>query len=266
MDLVNKIIVIIKDKVQLIMDDNKLIKLVLDNLQKNISEGKKKSKKKPNGMRSVQKGADDNPKVTKMDFLPDDVLKDIASKKNKNEAKLTPGYKANRSAEDQEQLKKLIKRFNKAKKTPGKADDKAAMDARDRFEKSQFKSKKTSKHNYKNESITLNKEQLESLIREAVKELEEKKRKKKKAKPRKISSKVDKALKKKAKDRNAPVGALKAIYRKGMGAYYSSGSRSGQNPHSWAMARVNSVLKGGKARSVDSAQWKQIQKHRKRKK
>jgi hypothetical protein len=31
------------------------------------------------------------------------------------------------------------------------------------------------------------------------------------------------------------------------------------------MARVNSVLKGGKARSVDKAQWKQIQKHRKKK-
>jgi len=46
MDLVNKIIVIIKDKVQLVMDDNKLIKLILDNLQKNISEKKKKSKKK----------------------------------------------------------------------------------------------------------------------------------------------------------------------------------------------------------------------------
>ena len=75
MDLVNKIIVIIKDKVQLVMDDNKLIKLILDNLQKNISEKKKKSKKKPNGMRSVQKGADDNPKVTRMDFLPDDVLR-----------------------------------------------------------------------------------------------------------------------------------------------------------------------------------------------
>ena len=50
-----------------------------------------------------------------------------------------------------------------------------------------------------------------------------------------------------------------------MGAFYSSGSRSGQNPHSWAMGRVNSVLRGGKARKVDDAQWKQIQKHRKKK-
>jgi hypothetical protein len=120
----------------------------------------------------------------------------------------------------------------------------------------------------------LNELELRALLLEEIIDIVEKKKrkkrrkkrkKKKKSKPRKISSKVDKALKKKAKDRNAPVGALKAIYRKGMGAFYSSGSRSGQNPHSWSMARVNSVLKGGKARSVDSAQWKQIQKHRKKK-
>jgi hypothetical protein len=108
------------------------------------------------------------------------------------------------------------------------------------------------------------------LLEELLDIVEKKKRKKrkkrkKKKKPKKLSSKVDKSLKKKAKDRNAPVGALKAIYRKGMGAFYSSGSRSGQNPHSWAMARVNSVLRGGKARKVDGAQWKQIQKHRKKK-
>jgi len=31
------------------------------------------------------------------------------------------------------------------------------------------------------------------------------------------------------------------------------------------MARVNSFLKGGKARQVDATQWKQVQKHRARK-
>ena len=56
----------------------------------------------------------------------------------------------------------------------------------------------------------------------------------------------------------------KAIYRKGLGAFYSSGSRPGMNAHGWAMARVNSFLKGGKARSVDAAQWKSVQKHRKK--
>lgn len=220
-----------------------------------VVEGKKK--KKADGSRSVKMGADKNPDVTRMDFLPDKVLKKIAKKKKTDEAKLTPGYKAGRSAGDQAKLKKLIDRYNKAKKTPGKADDLAAIRARDNFEKTQKKSGRKSKHNYKNERLT--QKDIEDLINELNYEM------KKDMLERKISSKVDKALKKKAKDRNAPVGALKAIYKKGVGAFYSSGSRSGQNPHSWAMGRVNSVLRGGKARSVDKAQWKQIQKHRKKK-
>ena len=234
-----------------------------DNLTVLISEGKKKA----DGKRSVKMGADNNPNVTRMDFLPDKVLKKIAKEKEANESghleekkksktKLTPGYKANRSAKSQDKLKKLIDRYNKAKKTPGKKDDLAAIKARDNFEKKQHKSSKKSQYNESNE--------IDTLINELAEEMAMLEKKKKK-KPRKISSKVDKQLKKKAKDRNAPVGALKAIYRKGMGAFYSSGSRSGQNPHSWAMARVNSVLSGGKARSVDAAQWKQIQKHRKKK-
>jgi mannose-6-phosphate isomerase-like protein (cupin superfamily) len=79
-----------------------------------------------------------------------------------------------------------------------------------------------------------------------------------------LGSKTREALKKKAKASNAPLGALSTVYRKGLGAYYSSGSRPGIPAHSWAMARVNSFLKGGKARQVDKAQWKQVQKHRKK--
>lgn len=44
---------------------------------------------------------------------------------------------------------------------------------------------------------------------------------------------------------------LYAIKKKGEGAYYSSGSRPNQTPQSWGMARVFSVLFGGKARQVD---------------
>jgi len=78
-----------------------------------------------------------------------------------------------------------------------------------------------------------------------------------------LSSKTREALKKKAKSSNAPLGALATVYRKGLGAFYSSGSRPGMTSHQWAMARVNSFLKGGKARKVDAAQWKQVQKFRK---
>lgn len=80
-----------------------------------------------------------------------------------------------------------------------------------------------------------------------------------------LNSKTREALKKKAEDHNAPLGALIAVYKKGLGAFYSSGSRPGMTSHQWAMARTNSFLKGGKARQVDSAQWKQVQKFRKKK-
>ena len=79
-----------------------------------------------------------------------------------------------------------------------------------------------------------------------------------------INEKTRKALKAKAEKHNAPLGALTTVYRKGLGAFYSSGSRPGMTAHGWAMARVNSFLKGGKARQVDAAQWKSVQKHRKK--
>ena len=57
------------------MNDNKIFKIILEDLQK-LNE-----KKKADGMRSVKKGADNNPKVTKMDFLPNKVLDKIANSK-----------------------------------------------------------------------------------------------------------------------------------------------------------------------------------------
>jgi hypothetical protein len=79
-----------------------------------------------------------------------------------------------------------------------------------------------------------------------------------------LNAKTREALKKKAENSNAPLGALTTVYRKGLGAFYSSGSRPGMTAQQWAMARVNSFLKGGKARKVDAAQWKQVQNFRKR--
>lgn len=80
-----------------------------------------------------------------------------------------------------------------------------------------------------------------------------------------ISDKAKKALQRKAKEANAPYSALKQIYQKGMGAAVTSGRRVGASPQAWGMARVNSVLTGGKARSVDSKQWEAIKKHRAKK-
>lgn len=41
------------------------------------------------------------------------------------------------------------------------------------------------------------------------------------------------------------------IIKKGMGAYYSSGSRPNQTPHSWGYGRLASVLMGGASRRID---------------
>jgi len=52
---------------------------------------------------------------------------------------------------------------------------------------------------------------------------------------------------------NIPEAGLRAIYKKGVGAFLSDGSRPEQTASSWAKARIASVLMGGKARDIDSA-------------
>jgi len=59
---------------------------------------------------------------------------------------------------------------------------------------------------------------------------------------------IDKTLAKRTK---CSLQALKQIYNKGQGAYYSSGSRPNQTSQSWASARVASAITGGKAALVD---------------
>lgn len=58
-------------------------------------------------------------------------------------------------------------------------------------------------------------------------------------------------LRKKAKNSKFTASQLKRSYDKGLAAYASSGSRKGMSAHQWAMARVNSVIRGGPARKVD---------------
>jgi len=54
-----------------------------------------------------------------------------------------------------------------------------------------------------------------------------------------------------SKKTGCSVAALEQIVRKGQGAYYSSGSRPNQTPHSWGLARLASSVTGGKAAAVD---------------
>ena len=56
-----------------------------------------------------------------------------------------------------------------------------------------------------------------------------------------------------AKATGIPLKALQEVKKKGMGAYYSAGSRPNTTAIQWAMARVYSYILGGGARRVDKA-------------
>lgn len=56
-----------------------------------------------------------------------------------------------------------------------------------------------------------------------------------------LSAKTKATLKKKADDRGFTPGSVYQEYRKGLAAFYTSGSRKGMTSHQWAMARVNSA-------------------------
>ena len=60
-----------------------------------------------------------------------------------------------------------------------------------------------------------------------------------------------KSYKQISKATGIPVPALKAVVKKGMGAYYSSGSRPNQTAESWGKARMYSYIMGGPTRKVD---------------
>ncbi len=77
----------------------------------------------------------------------------------------------------------------------------------------------------------------------------------------------DKTLTKYAKEYNVPKPILKKVLKRGQGAYFASGSRAGQTPTSWGLARARSFASGkGKARQADSDLWKKVLESRRKKK
>ena len=70
------------------------------------------------------------------------------------------------------------------------------------------------------------------------------------AKP--LNEKTKKALREKAEGTRFTYGELAQVYRRGQGAYLSSGSRN-VSMAAWAMGRVNSFVSGkGGARTADA--------------
>lgn len=74
-----------------------------------------------------------------------------------------------------------------------------------------------------------------------------------KAKP--LSEAAKKTLRSKAEKSKFTYGELASVYRRGQGAYLSSGSRNVPMA-AWAMGRVNSYMRGDKARTADKDIYK----------
>ena len=69
---------------------------------------------------------------------------------------------------------------------------------------------------------------------------------------RPLSSAVKSTLRRKAKTRkNITYGTLVKVYRRGQGAYLSSGSRPRTSMQSWSLGRVNSFLRGSRKHDTD---------------
>ena len=69
---------------------------------------------------------------------------------------------------------------------------------------------------------------------------------------RPLSARVISTLRAKAKNRkNITLGMLKKVYRRGQGAFLSSGSRPRTSMASWSMGRVNSFLRGSRKHDID---------------
>ena len=69
------------------------------------------------------------------------------------------------------------------------------------------------------------------------------------------------ALKTKAKNSRFTYEQLEKVYRRGQGAYLAGGSRN-VSMEAWAMGRVNSYMRGDKARTADAAIYARYNKKR----
>ena len=70
------------------------------------------------------------------------------------------------------------------------------------------------------------------------------------AKP--LSARVLSILRAKAKTKKTiTLGQLRKVYRRGQGAWLGSGSRPRVSMSAWAMARVNSFLRGSRKHDTD---------------
>jgi len=206
------------------MKDNRILKLILEDLHK-LSEKKKKLSKK---QKKIAQAAPPPDEITGADFK--------ALSKQKMDEYPADYHAHGKRKKDLDKCTKLYK--------DGKTKESAAC--RQKMEKPHMK-----------ESMKISNEALDILINDAIEEekldnflnelednLNEKRKSKKKKKKKAaggLSAAVKKSLNKKADKRCLTRGSVYTEFRKGLAAFLSSGSRKGMSAHQWAHARVNSA-------------------------
>ena len=85
--------------------------------------------------------------------------------------------------------------------------------------------------------------------RKATKKRKAAPKRKRAAKP--LSAATQKTLRAKAKKTRFTYVQRAKVYRRGQGAFLSSGSRAGVGMAGWAMGRVNSFIRGGHSQDND---------------
>jgi len=215
--------------------DKLLILTLLEDLQKLNEKSRKLSKKQL----KIAQAAPPPDEITADDFK---ALRDKS--KEVNERPGNPEYYTGTNKSN----KSMAREIKKCAKKPRPKSCYDYWDADKKYDKSKKKNE-------------LNEIEFVNLLKEFIELDEKRKRRRKKKKRKKLSAKNRKTLKKKAENANMPLGALTSVYRKGLAAWLT-GHRQGVPQHQWAMARVNSFIRGGKTRSVDKAEWRKVQKHR----
>ncbi len=157
------------------------------------------------------------------------------------EASIPPQYKSEQRPGHFKKLEKINKQIAKAEK---QGDSEKVEKLKDKRIKLRDKEEED------------NRKKNEVLLREYIKNIIILEKKKKKG--CKLSKSTEKKIRDVAEKKGYTFGSLKSEYCKGLGAFYSSGSRPGMTAHGWAMARVN--------KATPSKPWANVKKSKAKKK
>jgi len=258
--------------------NNRLIETVVNKVYYNIQDLQEKNKKLSKKQKKIAAAAPPKNKITGADFAElrkkksqklDEYVEELDErKKRKKRRKRKKKRKSKKPKPNSYQRKKykaragtrrgdtMARLSNKIRK--GIKLTKADYKARDDSEAAERK-KKGYKSKPRFDTGMYLSEAMKRELDEFVELLDEKRRRKRRKKRRKTSKKrkstrkkkkssagglsaaTKETLKKKAKRRGLTPSSVYAEYRKGLAAYYSSGSRKGMTAHQWAHARVNSA-------------------------